>query len=295
MDIKEYFKKQKETIDSYLEQNIFQEGAGHGKIYEAVRYSLFPGGKRIRPLVSLAVCDLVQGDLGTAMAGGCAVEMIHTYSLIHDDLPCMDDDDFRRGRLSSHKQFGEAIAVLAGDALQAMAFELIGTKIDDAEKAFKVLNELSHAAGPEGMVGGQMLDLLYEGKGAASRTLDDLHELQRRKTGALISASVRIGAYSGSCSGKEMQALSDFGETIGILFQMVDDILDEEGGFEKLGKTVGKDSASDKLTFPALMGIEKAKQYRDTLQERAHKSLEIFDNRGILLGQLCDFITKRDH
>jgi geranylgeranyl diphosphate synthase type II len=291
-DIQKYLSEQQDLVDASLDSFVKSSEGPSSRIYEAVRYSLFAGGKRIRPILTLTVSDLLDGNRDTAMAGGCAVEMIHTYSLIHDDLPCMDDDDFRRGKPSSHKQFDEATAVLAGDALQAMAFNLVAAHITSPDIAGSILKELSAAAGPEGMVGGQMLDLLYED---APCSLDELHTLHSMKTGALISASVRIGAFAGECSDNEKNALTEFGRTLGLLFQVVDDILDETGDFEKLGKTTGKDSASQKSTFPKLMGLEKAKEYKDSLHAKAIDSVALFGSRSTVLNGLCDFISSRDH
>ena len=292
MDIHAYLNTQKEEIDAFLKGCIRDSDSLHGKIYDAVSYSLFAKGKRIRPILSLAVSDMLHGNRGFAMAGGCAVEMVHTYSLIHDDLPCMDDDDFRRGIPSSHKQFDEATAVLAGDSLQAMAFQFITDHVSFPETAVKIAHELAAAAGPEGMVGGQILDLIFQEKLC---TLDELHILHAKKTGALITASVRIGVLTGEHSPKDLQQLTEFGQTLGLLYQVVDDILDETGDFEKLGKTAGKDNVSHKSTFPALMGLQKASDYRDSLKEKACKSIETFGDRSIILCRLCEFISSRDH
>jgi geranylgeranyl diphosphate synthase type II len=291
-DITQYLSEQKDLVDTALEAFIPESDLPGSRIYEAVRYSLFAGGKRIRPILTLTVSDMLIGDRATAMAAGCAVECIHTYSLIHDDLPCMDNDDFRRGKPSSHKYFDEATAVLAGDALQAMAFGLAVKHIKPADTARRILAEIASAAGPEGMVGGQMLDLAYEG---SSCSLDELHSLHAMKTGALINASVRIGTFTGTCTNEEREALTEFGRTLGLLFQVVDDILDETGDFQKLGKTAGKDSAAQKSTFPKLMGLQKAEEYRDSLHKKAVQCLALFEKRSIILNGLCDFIYSRDH
>jgi len=292
MDINEFLNTRKEEIDAYLKQYLDRSDCPHDIIYDAVSYSVFAGGKRVRPIISLAVSDLTGGNRAAALAGGCAVEMIHTYSLIHDDLPCMDDDDFRRGKPSSHIHYGEAVAVLAGDALQAMAFECIAERVSPPEKAASMTRELAAAAGPEGMVGGQVLDLLAEKKPC---TLDSLHTLHAMKTGALITASVRIGALAGECSDADMQVLTEFGRTAGLLFQVVDDILDMTGDFNKMGKKTGRDSVLQKSTFPALMGLDEAIAYRDTLREKACASIERFGERSSTLRSLCEFISERDH
>jgi len=292
MDISGYLASCREKIDSFLSEWIPPAAGPHGKIYEAVSYSLFAGGKRIRPILSLAACELVDGSEEQALAGGCAVELIHTYSLLHDDLPCMDDDDFRRGKPSCHRKFDEATAVLAGDALQAMAFELICTRVSPPERAARMAGILARAAGPEGMVGGQILDLLYETRPCS---LEELHTLHAMKTGALISAAVALGAASGSCSTDEEERLSRFARTLGLLFQVVDDMLDETGSFEKTGKTSGKDAAAHKSTFVTLMGLEKAAAYRDTLAEKAHKTLDFFGERATILKAITEFIRSRDH
>lgn len=291
-DIKTYLSEQKKEIDTFLEVCVRDADCLHGAIYEAVSYSLFAGGKRVRPILSLAASEFIHGSRQAALAGGCAVEMVHTYSLVHDDLPCMDDDDMRRGKPSSHKKFGEATAVLAGDALQAMAFQLIPEHVTSPQMAADMVRELAAAAGPEGMVGGQVLDVVFEKEPC---TLEDLHTLHAMKTGALITASVRIGILSGSCSEEEEEKITAFSRTLGLLFQVVDDILDRTGDADKLGKAAGRDSALNKTTFPSLMGLNEACTYRDSLMNKALGFLEPFDAEADLLRTLCTFIATRDY
>ncbi len=292
MDVREYLKKQKQRVEEYIRDYLDSRDDIPSGLREAMEYSLFAGGKRVRPILALAVCEAVSGDETAALAGGCAVEMIHTYSLIHDDLPSMDNDDLRRGRPTSHIRFGEADAILAGDGLQAMAFELIFSRIADPRTALLTAQTAARAAGPGGMVGGQHLDMKFENTPCSE---EELRELHSKKTGAILKASVLIGAYSGSCPEAELEALDRFGSSLGLLFQVVDDILDEEGDQEKMGKTLGKDEAALKSTFVRIRGLEGAREYRDTLYKNCLNALEIMNGRDTILRELAGFIAYRDH
>ena len=260
------------------------------RLHESMRYSVFAGGKRIRPILAVLACRAVGGTDAEAMPAACAIECIHTYSLIHDDLPAMDDDDFRRGKPSNHKAFDEATAILAGDALLTTAFEIIGTQIADAGVASGVAREVARAAGWAGMVGGQMADLLAEGAEPSEEALHFIHE---RKTGALIRASVRCGAIAGGATDEQLAALTTYGRNVGLAFQIADDILDETATTEQLGKTAGKDKASKKLTFPAVHGLEQSRAEADRLVAEAKTALAEFGLTAEPLCKLADFIISR--
>jgi len=260
------------------------------RLHESMRYSVFAGGKRIRPILAVLACRAVGGTDAEAMPAACAIECIHTYSLIHDDLPAMDDDDFRRGKPSNHKAFDEATAILAGDALLTTAFEIIGTQIADAGVASGVAREVARAAGWAGMVGGQMADLLAEGAEPSEEALHFIHE---RKTGALIRASVRCGAIAGGATDEQLAALTTYGRNVGLAFQIADDILDETATTEQLGKTPGKDKASKKLTFPAVHGLEQSRAEADRLVAEAKTALAEFGLTAEPLCKLADFIISR--
>eukprot|EP00897_Mesotaenium_endlicherianum_P001706 jgi/Mesen1/1563/ME000134S00677 len=266
------------------------------KIHEAMRYSLLAGGKRVRPCLCIAACELVGGTREIAMPAACAMEMIHTMSLIHDDLPCMDNDDFRRGKPTNHKVFGEDVAVLAGDALLSFAFEHIAraTKGVPAERIVRVLADLGTAVGSEGLVAGQIVDI--ESEGDATAGLDRLEYIHQHKTAALLEVSVVGGAVLGGASEDEIDRLRKYAQYIGLGFQVVDDILDVTKSTEELGKTAGKDLLTDKATYPKLIGLEKSKELAAELISKAKAQLDIFDQEkaGPLLG-LADFIAYRQN
>jgi geranylgeranyl diphosphate synthase type II len=254
---------------------------------EAMHYSLFAGGKRLRPALALGAAAIVSGDDAAAMPAACAIEMIHTYSLIHDDLPAMDDDDLRRGKPTSHKVYGEAVAILAGDALLTMAFDVAAQSGSP-----RIVSEIARAAGAEGMVGGQVIDLMSEDK---HLTLDELRHLHACKTGALIRASVRCGAILGGADDAQLDALTRYGEHIGLAFQIADDILDVVGTTEALGKQVGSDEANLKSTYPALLGLDRARQLADEAVADALAALEPFGPEADTFRALAQYIVDREN
>jgi len=264
-------------------------------IHRAVRYSLFAGGKRIRPVLVLAAGEAVGGARGELLPLACAVEMIHTYSLVHDDLPAMDDDDLRRGKPTSHKVFGEAIAILAGDALLTRAFHLLACVPDGASEALvrrrlAATAALGEACGTTGLIGGQVMDLESEGRPIEAAALERLH---RAKTGALLGACVRGGAILGGASAAELEALSHYASAIGLAFQVVDDVLDATEDAASLGKTAGKDAAAHKATYVSLHGIERARAMADGLLRDALLALDPLGPRGALLQAIARRIVER--
>ena len=275
--------------------------AGLVNLNAAMRYAVLDGGKRLRPLLALAACEAVHGDPQAALRAGCAVELIHAYSLVHDDMPCMDNDVLRRGKPTVHIQFGQAQALLAGDALQALAFELL-TPDDSALAAAtqaRLCRMLARAAGVQGMAGGQAIDLASVG---LPLTSEQLHEMHRLKTGALLQASVLMGASCGTPSAQILDALADFGAAVGLAFQVMDDILDVTADSVTLGKTAGKDAAQDKPTFVSLMGLGASKEYAQKLLARARASLQTIDTlrgdglqRTQALHALADMLVNRKH
>lgn len=266
------------------------------KLHEAMRYSLLAGGKRVRPILCLAAFELVGGFGDAAMPAACAVEIIHTMSLIHDDLPCMDNDDLRRGKPTNHKVFGEDIAVLAGDALLAFAFEYIAssTKGVEAGKVLRVISELGKAIGSEGLVAGQVLDI--SNGGVSDAGLDLLEFIHLHKTAALLEVSVVNGAILGGGSEEQIERLRTFARCIGLLFQVVDDILDVTKSSQELGKTAGKDLVADKVTYPKLLGLEKSREFAEELNRQAKDQLSVFDaNKAAPLICLADYIAHRQN
>lgn len=265
------------------------------KIHQAMRYSLLAGGKRVRPILCLAACELVGGDEAMAIPMACALEMIHTMSLIHDDLPCMDNDDLRRGKPTNHKAFGEETAVLAGDALLSLAFEHVAAKSSNVDqyRVIQAIVELGSAVGSEGLVAGQIVDLCSEGKQVS---LDELEYIHVHKTSKLLEAAVVCGAIMGGGDVIEVERLRKYARYIGLLFQVVDDILDVTKSSEELGKTAGKDLASDKATYPRLMGLEKAKAFAGELVAKAMEELSHFDAlTAAPLYHLADYIASRQN
>jgi geranylgeranyl diphosphate synthase, type II len=256
-------------------------------LLEAVRYSLFAGGKRLRPALALGACELACGDDSPALPAACALEMVHTYSLIHDDLPAMDDDDLRRGMPTSHKKFGEAAAILAGDALLTMAFDILA---DTGSVA--AVRELARAAGAAGMVGGQVIDL--ESENHALR-VEELRHLHACKTGALITVSLRLGAILGGADGHRLDALTAYGRHIGLAFQIADDILDVTGTEEKIGKPVGSDVANSKSTYPALLGLDTARDLGQRAVDDAIGALAGFGPEADVFRALARYIMERDN
>ena len=289
-----YQQRSQQRVDAALER-LFQAPAHDlERLYAAMRYSVINGGKRVRPLLVYAACDALGGDLAQADGAACAVELIHAYSLVHDDLPAMDDDALRRGQPTTHIAFDEACAILAGDALQSLAFDVLSGDTGnpaDATLRLRMLTALSRAAGPAGMVGGQAIDL-----GAVGIKLDQpaLERMHRHKTGALIEASVVLGALaSGQATAAQLSAVQQYAQAIGLAFQVQDDILDVESDTATLGKTQGKDEANDKPTYPALLGLDAAKAYALELRNQALAALRDFDERAEPLRQLAEFIVAR--
>lgn len=257
----------REDIERSLEQYLAPRPPE--ALWEAMRYSVLNGGKRVRPLLCLAACHSISGDWQKALPAACAVELIHAYSLIHDDLPALDNDDWRRGKPSSHKQFGEAMAILAGDGLQSLAFQVVSE-----QGPLGLLQELAQAAGPVGMCGGQVLDMHHE-----TRSPDDILQVYRLKTGALIRAAIRMGAMVGQANAHQLAALTAYAERLGQAFQVVDDLLDLTGSLDSLGKTPGKDLAQEKVTYPAAVGVALAqtqveKDYQFALEQLSHGHLK---------------------
>jgi geranylgeranyl diphosphate synthase, type II len=265
------------------------------KIYEAMRYSLMAGGKRLRPILCLATCELIGGTIEMAMPTACALEMIHTMSLIHDDLPAMDNDDYRRGKLTNHKVFGEDVAILAGDGLLAYAFEHVAveTKNVPAEKILRVVAILGRAMGAAGLVGGQVVDLECEGR--SDVTIETLNFIHNHKTAALLEAAVISGAILAGASEESLQRLTRYAQNIGLAFQIVDDILDITATQEQLGKTAGKDLTAQKATFPSIWGLEESRRQAAKLIVNAKLELESFGEKAIPLIALAEFIIARTH
>jgi geranylgeranyl diphosphate synthase type II len=292
MILEEYLFEKRQLIDSTLERYLPPEHQYPEVIFRAMRYSVLNGGKRLRPVLTLAACEAVGGDCQVALPTACAIEFIHAYSLIHDDLPAMDDDDLRRGKPTNHKVFGEAIAILAGDALQALAFETIAeTKGVEAKILVEVVRKIASAAGVGGMVVGQVADVISEGK---QIDIDALEFIHKHKTGALIEASVVVGGLLGGGSAEQVNALSLYGSKVGLAFQIADDILDIEGEEAKLGKRTGGDTQKQKLTYPSVFGLSESKNLAQKAVEEAINSLAAFDERADPLRLLAHFIVDRE-
>jgi geranylgeranyl diphosphate synthase type II len=286
----------KTSYDSYLqivEQYIKDMPWTEDLMSKSMYYSLFAGGKRIRPVLALATAECVGGNIQDVLPAAVALELIHTYSLIHDDLPAMDNDDYRRGKLTNHKVFGEGYAILAGDGLLTYAFELLSSRMSfPAELQLRVLHEVAVAAGRLGMVGGQVLDLDGEGK---DLTLSEIEDINRKKTGALLQVSVRLGAILGGGREDQIETLTRYAQALGLAFQIKDDILDIEGDSQILGKPVGSDQKNAKATYPFLMGLEKARECLHAQTSKALEALECFGERGRFLAQLAEYMKNRQH
>jgi geranylgeranyl diphosphate synthase type II len=290
-DLGAYLEATRPQVEAALDASLPPE---HPEtLREAMRYSLLAGGKRLRPILCLAACELAGGDPAVAMPTAVALEMIHTMSLIHDDLPAMDNDDLRRGRPTNHKVFGEAIAILAGDALLTRAFEMVALRSPgvSAERLLAVVGELALASGAPGLVGGQVVDLQSEGKLVDLETLEYIH---LHKTGALLRACVISGALLGGASQELLAALRTYARGIGLAFQIIDDILDVTASSEVLGKTAGKDEAVDKTTYPKLLGLQESQHRAHQLVTEAKASLAPWETQAQPLLALADFITSRD-
>ena len=291
MKLPAFFEEDHRQIESALDQFLPAEDTRPDSIHRAMRYSVFAGGKRIRPILCLETARIFDPDPRAALPVACALEFIHTYSLIHDDLPALDDDDVRRGKPTCHKQFGEATAILAGDALLTLAFETLSIAPVEPARSVAVIREVAAAAGTrDGMVGGQVADLEAEGREVGPEMLEYIH---RSKTAALIRASVVAGALCGSAGEADVARLRRFGDNIGWAFQVVDDILDVEESSAVLGKTAGKDQAQRKATYPALYGLEKSHQMARELASRAMQELAPFGERAARLRDLAEFLVLR--
>lgn len=292
MTLKEFLAEQVCRIDAGLDRLTPSESTHPATIHRAMRYSLFAGGKRIRPILCLQGAVAVSDNAPAALEAGCALEMIHTYSLIHDDLPALDNDDFRRGKPTCHKIFGEAMAILAGDALFTLAMQTL-VRIQSVSEAGKIrlIDELAFASGTvDGMIGGQVTDIEGEHQTPTAALLDCIH---RAKTGALLRASVRMGGICAGGDAPRIEALSRYGEHVGLAFQIVDDILDVEESSEALGKTAGKDAAQGKITFPAVYGLEASRHMAQEQCRQAHHALTIFGDRAQRLHEIADLIVDR--
>jgi geranylgeranyl diphosphate synthase, type II len=291
-DLNSYLQQQQLLVEQALDQSIAI--ARPEKIYEAMRYSLLAGGKRLRPILCLATCDLMGGTKAMAMPTACALEMIHTMSLIHDDLPAMDNDDFRRGQPTNHKVYGEDIAILAGDGLLAYAFEYVATQTKHVapENIIRVVASLGRTVGAAGLVGGQVLDLESEGK--SDITAETLSFIHTHKTGALLEASVVCGAIIANANPEDIARLSQYAQNIGLAFQIIDDILDITATDEQLGKTAGKDLEAQKATYPSLWGLEKSRLKAQELVDNAIAQLTTYGVKADPLRAIANYIVTRD-
>jgi geranylgeranyl diphosphate synthase type II len=281
-----------EEVELKLEELMTLKGEIAPQLTEAMKYTLLSGGKRIRPVLSLLTVELLGGNYKAALKAGSALEMIHSYSLIHDDLPAMDNDDLRRGKKTNHLVFGEAAAILAGDALLTYAFEVLTELELKPEAKIKIIANTAKFSGYQGMVGGQVLDIEAENN---KLSLAEMQRVHRAKTGALIKASVLNGLYCSDFNSEEKKALLAYAENIGVLFQIIDDLLDLTGDTEKLGKVVGRDEELNKSTYPKLIGVEAAKKAAAEHAQRAKNELNIFGSRAQNLKDLVDYIFKRQH
>ena len=291
-DLQAYMESRTNFINRGLDRFLPKESVKPATIHKAMRYSLFAGGKRMRPALCLAAAAACGGTDQAAMPLACAVECIHTYSLVHDDLPAMDNDDFRRGKPTNHKVFGEGIAVLAGDALLTQAFEIAAQAKGWPRYSHQALMlELTKASGSLQLIAGQVADLEAEGKKISAADLKYIHE---RKTSALLCCSVRLGGMSADCTPDQLKALTDFGYNVGLAFQIIDDILDITQTSEQLGKTAGKDTKAQKATYPSIVGMEKSRKLAKELTGRAFASLKIFKGQAQALEALAHYLLLRD-
>jgi geranylgeranyl diphosphate synthase type II len=291
-DLQQFLATRTKTVNAALDKFLPSDKTRPATIHKAMRYSLFAGGKRMRPALCLAAAAACGGREADALPLACAVECIHTYSLIHDDLPAMDNDDFRRGKPTNHKVFGEGIAVLAGDALLTQAFEIAAQAKGWPRYPHRALIlEIAKAAGSLQLVAGQVADLEGEGKKLSVAELKYIHE---RKTSALLCCAVRLGGMSANCTAAQLKALIDFGYHVGLAFQVIDDILDVTQTSEQLGKTAGKDTRSQKATYPAIVGLEKSRKIAEQLTAKAFAALKTFKGRAVALEALAEFLLKRD-
>jgi len=293
MDLKSYLVSRQKLIDHALNRYLPKEKVKPATIHKAMRYSLFAGGKRLRPILCLAAAETCGGKIDNALPLACALECIHTYSLVHDDLPSMDNDDFRRGRPTCHKVFGDGIAVLAGDALLTIAFEIVSRAKPTPRYDLSILlREIAVAAGSRKLIAGQVADLQAEGKKATAVQVRYIHE---SKTAAILAASVGLGAMSANANPKQLGAITRFGRALGLAFQVVDDILDVTQTSEKLGKSAGKDVAANKATYPAVFGLERSRSEAKKLTRQAHSALSIFGPKAEALHALANYLLEREY
>ena len=286
MQLRSYLAARQKKIDQTLDRYLPKENVKPATIHKAMRYRLFAGGKRLRPILCLAAAEACGGKIDTALPLACAMECIHTYSLVHDDLPSMDNDDFRRGRPTCHKVFGDGIAVLAGDALLTIAFEIV------SRAKPILLRELAVAAGSQRLIAGQVADLEGEGQKIDLAGLRYIHE---NKTAAILTTSVRLGAMSANANSKQLSAITKFGRALGLAFQVIDDILDVTQTSEKLGKSAGKDVAAQKATYPAIIGLDKSRAEAKRLTKQAHAALATFGAKGDALHALANYLLEREY
>ncbi len=286
-----FFEEDILLIEAALERILPRVSTKPASIHQAMRYSVFAGGKRLRPMLCVEASRIFSADVSVAVDAACALEFIHTYSLIHDDLPALDNDDLRRGKPTCHKKFGEANAILAGDGLLTLAFETLAQVPVEPQRRVEVIHEIAHSAGTvDGMVGGQVADLEAERK---TITLDELAYIHRSKTAALIRASIVAGALLGGAMKNEVEGMRRFGENIGWAFQVVDDILDVEESSAALGKTAGKDQAQQKATYPSIMGLAKSHEFAKELADRALAEIAPYGERAARLRELAEFLVRR--
>jgi geranylgeranyl diphosphate synthase type II len=293
MNIKAYLISRQNLIDRALDRYLPKENLKPPTIHKAMRYSVFAGGKRLRPILCLGAAEACDGQIENAMPLACALECIHTYSLVHDDLPSMDNDDFRRGRATCHKVFGDGIAVLAGDALLTIAFEIVSCAKPAPRYGLPVfLREIAVAAGSQKLIAGQVADLEAEGKTTTREQLRYIHE---NKTAAILATTVRLGAMSANATAKQMKAITKFGRALGLAFQIIDDVLDVTQTSEKLGKSAGKDIAAKKATYPAVIGLSQSRVEARRLTREAHSALSIFKDNAGALHELANYLLEREY
>jgi geranylgeranyl diphosphate synthase type II len=294
MNLKAYLRSRQKEIDRALDRYLPKVNTKPATLHKAMRYSLFAGGKRLRPILCLAAAEACRGKIGNALPLACALECIHTYSLVHDDLPSMDNDDFRRGRPTCHKVFGDGIAVLAGDALLTIAFEIVSTAKPTPRYDMSILlGEIAVAAGSQRLIAGQVADLEAEGRNVGRDQLRYIHE---NKTAAILTSSVRLGAMSANADAKELRAITNFGRGLGLAFQVIDDILDVTQTSEILGKSAGKDIAAKKATYPAVIGLNKSRAEARLLTRNAHHALSILGNgKAETLHALANYLLEREY
>ena len=293
MNLKRYLVARQREVDRALDRFLPKATVSPATIHRAMRYSLFAGGKRLRPILCLAAAEACGGKINAALPHACAVECIHTYSLIHDDLPSMDNDDLRRGRPTCHKVFGDGIAILAGDALLTIALEIATYAKPVSRYGLRhIFREITEAAGSRKLIAGQVADLEAEGRRLTRAEVRSIHE---NKTAALLTTSVRLGAMSANATAKQLAAITAFGRALGLAFQVIDDILDVTQTSEKLGKSAGKDLAAQKATYPAVIGLEKSRTEARRLTRRAHSALESLGEDARVLRALADYLLQREY